>query len=314
MHSVTWICMSCHTNSEASAADGMATIEAGFRAPTSRGLKMRNPASMHLGLLPRHRCSFLPLHAFFAHLETSLAPLLMPPRTRARPALPVPSTDPVADSISSAPPQGDLPPSDMPSEDPDDAEDPGSDDGGPSHYPLSEAAAAAENVPSILLRPPTDENSASAAISLLTPSRSRAVTRPRSGGSANASPAVQPKRRQKQQASPAVSPGLSQPPSPSGVTLRIPPHPHIPTILDRIAGASPVMLESELHVIASAMAQKIDFTDPEVVASFKRVLGALAPGRDIEAPTHHSLFFIPRPSKTRLVLSSLPLLSAPREQ
>ena len=114
---------------EASAADGTATIEAGFRAPTSRGLKMHNPASMHLGLLPRRWRSFLPLHAFFAHLETSLAPLLMPPCTRARLALPVPSTDPVADSISSAPPREDLPPSNTPSEDPDDAEDPGSDDG-----------------------------------------------------------------------------------------------------------------------------------------------------------------------------------------
>ena len=203
----------------------------------------------------------------------------MAPLMRARSAFPESAVDPLPGS-------SDLPPSDPPPDDQDEADDPlpGLEEaGGPSRIPLSEAVAAAENIPEILLRPPTDGNSASAPVSLFTPSCSCTVVHPLSDGSADASPAARPKRRRKQQPSPAPSP--SQLPSPSGVTLRIPPRPHIPSILERLADSAPAPspAESELRVLASAVAQKIDPSDPEVVASFKRVLSALVPGQNIES-------------------------------
>ena len=89
---------------------------------------------------------------------------------------------------------------------------------------------AAENVPDIVLRPPSDEHGTS--ISLF-----QAVVHPLPGGSEDLSPVALPKRRRRHV--PPPSPTAADAPPPSGLTLWIPGWAHIPSILERLVISSP---------------------------------------------------------------------------
>ncbi|KAG8220710.1 hypothetical protein J3R82DRAFT_3033 [Butyriboletus roseoflavus] len=144
-------------------------------------------------------------------------------------------------------------------------------------------AAAAEMVPDVL-QPPLQENALS--ISLLTPSRPVAVTRPLSEGSEAANSAVHPKRRRKQ-----VSP-FATPPMPwgLGVTLRIPGRTHIPSVLERLVSstappAPPPVQSMDGALLCSfieAALKSADLQgDPARSERFTDALSVLAPGCDL---------------------------------
>ena len=183
----------------------------------------------------------------------------------------------------------------------------------PSRVSLSEAAAAAENVPGIVLRPPSDENGNS--ISLFTPSRARAVSHPLSGGSEDPSLAALPRRRRKRAWPP--SPATSQVAPPSGVILKIPGRAHIPTVLERLLDrdSSPAKESHEESAWAFFVdiSKGLDLSKPEVVTSLKAVLVAIAPDFDFSPffPPQHLGTFTPSPPLLFLSRPTLHRITSP---
>ena len=167
----------------------------------------------------------------------------------------------------------------------------------PSRVSLSEAAAAVENVPGIVLCPPSDENGNS--ISLFTPSHARAVSHPLSGGLEDPSPATLPRRRRKWARPP--SPATSQVAPPSGVILKILGRAHISTVSEHLLNRDSPPAEESHKESARAffvdISKGLDLSKPEVVTSLKAVLVAIAPDFDFSPflPPQHLGMFTPSP-------------------
>ena len=183
----------------------------------------------------------------------------------------------------------------------------------PSHVSLSEAAAAAENVPGIVLRPPSDENGNS--ISLFTPSCTRVVSHPLSGDSEDPSPAALPRHRRKRTWPP--SPATSQVAPPSGVILKILGRAHIPTVLERLLDRDSPPAE-ELHeesaqAFFTDISKGLDLSKLEVVTSLKAVLVAITPDFDFSPffPPQHLDTFAPSPPLLFLLWPTLHRIASP---
>ena len=274
--------------------------DAGFRAPTSMALRCVNTCLRILIHSLDVGSSFLAYLRSFVACFISLVPLSLSMRTRARPTGTIPDEDDPGAPIAGPSRDGAASPLLDPAARARDAE-PGPAPAAsqsrvvtPSRVSLSEAAAVAENVPGIVLRPPSDENGNS--ISLFTPSRARAVSHP---GSEDPSPAALPRRRHKRAQPP--SPATSQVAPPSGVILKIPGRVHIPTVLERLLDRDSPPAEESHEESARAffadISKGLDLSKPEVVTSLKVVLVAITPDFDFSPffPLQHLGTFTPSP-------------------
>ena len=239
----------------------------------------------------------------------------MPPRTRARPAVPVlPDSSLLTTSPAQHEGESEFPAQSSPGQSRGEEEDPSFD--APEHsasarLSIAAVAAAAEMVPGIILQPPSDENAAS--VALLTPLHPSAVARPLSEGSGAASPAARPKRRRKHPSPPQASPS----PGGSRVTLRIlGGGQHIPSVLEHLgaAEASPqappspaVSVDENLaRSILDAISKSIKVQcDPvKTERTVMAILSALPPGTDVTA-------LLSKPALGRLTPFSLHLFLGP---
>ena len=294
-------------------------MDAGFRAPTLMALRCVNTC---LHILIRSLdvgSSFLAyLHSFVACF-ISLVPLSLSMRTRARPTGTIPDEDDPGAPIAGPSRDSAASPLLDPAARARNAE-PGpapvasqSRVVTPSCVSLSEVAAAVENVPGIVLRPPSDENGNS--ISLFTPSHARAVSHPLSGGLEDPSLAALPRCRCKWARPP--SPATSQVAPPSGVILKIPGHAHISTVLEHLLDRdSPPAEESHkesARAFFADISKGLGLSKPEVVTSLKVVLVAIAPDFDFSPflPLQHLGTFTPSPPLLFLLQPTLHHIASP---
>ncbi|KIJ14174.1 hypothetical protein PAXINDRAFT_13084 [Paxillus involutus ATCC 200175] len=186
---------------------------------------------------------------------------------------------------------------------------------------MEEAASLAENVPGVVLQPPSEDNADT--FELLTPQALRRV-RHHSGDSPSGLADLLKRKKGKKKAAdqPSPSPILSAPSPSPRVLLRVPPRhselPPLASVLERLAShtsppvidAPPASTHETYHrTIFARAALDLDLRNPYVIDRLRRILAKVAPDVDFTDLLESPPLDLPDPN-TRVLLPGLRLTSS----